>query len=65
MLSQTYYPNLQTYLHGYIRHIRDILQLCLLTFLLLELGVEQIFAILAEFTGISFLNRRQTLQLFL
>ena len=29
------------------------------------LGVEQILAILAEFTGISFLNRRQTLQLFL
>ena len=31
----------------------------------MRLGVEQILAILAEFTGISFLNRRQTLQLFL
>ena len=30
-----------------------------------KVGVEQILAILAEFTGISFLNRRQTLQLFL
>ena len=26
MFSQTFYPNL--FLHGYIRHIRDILQLC-------------------------------------
>ena len=32
---------------------------------MVKLGVEQILAILAEFTGISFLNRRQTLQLFL
>ena len=28
MCSQTFYPNLQTFLHGLIRHIRDILQLC-------------------------------------
>ena len=28
MPSQTFYPNLQIFLHGYIRHIRDILQLC-------------------------------------
>ena len=30
-----------------------------------RIGVEQILAILAEFTSISFLNRRQTLKLFL
>ena len=26
--SQIFYPNLQLFLHGYIRHIRDIFQLC-------------------------------------
>ena len=26
--SQTFYPNLPIFLHGYIRHIRDISQLC-------------------------------------
>ena len=29
LFSQTVYPNLYTFLHGYIRHIRDISQLCL------------------------------------
>ena len=28
IFSQTFYPNLQIFLHGYIRHIRDSLQLC-------------------------------------
>ena len=28
MFSKTFYPNLPTFLHGYILHIRDILQLC-------------------------------------
>ena len=28
MPSQTLYPNLQLFLHEYIRHIRDISQLC-------------------------------------
>ena len=28
MPSQTFYPNLPIFLHEYIRHIRDILQLC-------------------------------------
>ena len=28
MFSQTFYPKLQKSLHGYILHIRDILQLC-------------------------------------
>ena len=27
VFSQTFYPNLKIFLHGYIRHIRDILQL--------------------------------------
>ena len=28
MFSQTFHPNLPIFLHGYIRHIRDISQLC-------------------------------------
>ena len=28
MFSQTFYPNLYRFLHEYIRHIRDISQLC-------------------------------------
>ena len=28
MFFQTFYPNLKIFLHGYIRHIRDISQLC-------------------------------------
>ena len=27
IFSQSFYPNLQIFLYGYIRHIRDILQL--------------------------------------
>ena len=30
LASQTFYPNWPIFLHGYIRHIRDIFQLCLL-----------------------------------
>ena len=29
LASQTFYPNWPIFLHGYIRHIRDIFQLCL------------------------------------
>ena len=28
LASQTFYPNCPIFLHGYIRHIRDIFQLC-------------------------------------
>ena len=28
VFSQTFYPNLKIFLHEYIRHIRDISQLC-------------------------------------
>ena len=28
LASQTFYPNCPIFLYGYIRHIRDILQLC-------------------------------------
>ena len=29
LASQTFYPNWPIFLHGYIRHIRDIFQLCI------------------------------------
>ena len=37
----------------------------IVTVIFIFIGVEQIFEILAEFTSISVLNRRQTLQLLL
>ena len=30
LASQTFYPNWPIFLHGYIRHIRDIFQLCVI-----------------------------------
>ena len=41
IFSQTFYPNLQIYLHENIRHIRDILQLWITIFMLKQVDLEK------------------------
>ena len=49
MFFQTIYPNLKTFLHGYIRHTRDILQLCpILLIYYLQKDVYLIFLFLSN-----------------
>ena len=49
LASQTFYPNWPIFLHGYIRHIRDIFQLWLscpqLSFQLLLLSSKEFYKI--------------------